>query len=248
MTLAVVYSNFCGMVVSETRNGVESDYVCDAQGSTIGLLDASGAMTDRWEYWPYGEVITHTGSSVTPLTFLGVIGYFRDVLGKLQYVRARHLRTDLARWLTVDPLWPIQLAYGYARSSPATRTDPSGRNPVCLGACAGCASCAIDLLSVCPPGMDNWAQCASDVLSNLPSWLQWLCGGACAGCAACLAVVAAKAVIPPPVVTIGPILAGNQVICTLYANSYCRFLIDLPPLYYDCIAEAIPACMLALSP
>jgi hypothetical protein len=85
--LSVIYSNFCGMVVSETRNGVESDYVPDTLGSTIGLMGADGTMTDRWEYWPFGEVITHTGTSVTPLTFLGVIGYFQDVLSKLTYVR-----------------------------------------------------------------------------------------------------------------------------------------------------------------
>jgi len=36
--------------VSETRNGVESDYVNDTLGSTIGLLNLAGSLTDRWEY------------------------------------------------------------------------------------------------------------------------------------------------------------------------------------------------------
>lgn len=114
------------MVVSETRGGVESDYISDPLGSTIGLMNSSGTMTDRWEYWPYGEVVSRTGTSVTPLTFLGVIGYFQDVLSKLFYVRARHLRADLARWLTVDQFWPSQEPYSYTDCDPLTKSDPSG--------------------------------------------------------------------------------------------------------------------------
>ena len=134
MALSVVYSNFGGRVVSETRNGVESNYVSDPLGSTIGLMDSAGAMTDRWTYWPYGEVATRTGTNPTPLTFLGVLGYFKDVLDKLFYVRARHLHVDLARWLTVDPLWPDQPAYGYVEDSPALFSDPSGLScSICTG-------------------------------------------------------------------------------------------------------------------
>src|SRR5580692_7372920 len=118
MAMSVVYSNFCGMVVSENRGGAVSDYVQDTLGSTIGLMDSAGALTDRWEYWPYGEVVSRTGTNPTPLTFLGVIGYFQDVLSKLFYVRARHLRPDLARWLTVDPKWLNDLAYAYAGNRP----------------------------------------------------------------------------------------------------------------------------------
>jgi RHS repeat-associated protein len=126
MAMSVVYSNFCGRVVSETRGGVESDYVSDPLGSTIGLMNSAGTMTDRWEYWPYGEVVSRSGSNPTPLTWLGVIGYFQDVLSKLFYVRARHLRADLARWLTRDPLWPSEMSYGYADCSPVALSDLSG--------------------------------------------------------------------------------------------------------------------------
>jgi RHS repeat-associated protein len=124
--LSVIYSNFCGMVVSETRSGVESDYVSGTLGSTIGLMGSTGTLTDRWEYWPYGEVVSRTGTSATPLTFLGVLGYFQDVLSKLLYVSARHLRVDLARWLTLDPLWPAQKAFGYVANMPTEIADPSG--------------------------------------------------------------------------------------------------------------------------
>ncbi len=126
MAMSVVYSNFGGMVVSETRGGVESDYLHDTLGSTIGLMGSTGTMTDRWEYWPQGEVVSRTGTNATPLTFLGTIGYFEDVLSKLFYVRSRHLRVDLARWLTNDPLWPIQPPYAYCLDDPVRLTDSSG--------------------------------------------------------------------------------------------------------------------------
>lgn len=118
MTMSVVYSNVFG--------GVVSTYVPDTLGSTVALVNSSGAMTDRWEYWPYDEVVRRTGTSVTPLTFLGVIGYFKDLLDKLLYVRARHLRVDLARWLTVDSIWPCCSASQHADGLPQTATDASG--------------------------------------------------------------------------------------------------------------------------
>jgi len=195
--LSVIYSNFCGMVVSETRSGVESDYVSDPLGSTIGLMGVTGTMTDRWEYWPWGEVVSRTGTNATPLTFLGILGYFKDVLDKLFYVRARHLRADLAKWLTVDPLWPNEQAYVYANEQPVSRVDPSGRVAViivagCVVACAACAVCLAGFISSCsgcntPP---CWAQCLQNIWNNLSGTWQWICGGACAGCLACLVAAA----------------------------------------------------------
>ena len=126
MAMSVVYSNAFGGVFAENRGGVVSIYVPDTQGSTIGLVSSSGVLTDRWVYWPYGEVASRSGTNVTPLTWLGTLGYFLDALPKLFYVRARHLRADLARWLTVDPLWPEQPAYSYCGGKPSWVTDPSG--------------------------------------------------------------------------------------------------------------------------
>jgi hypothetical protein len=105
MAMSVVYSNAFGGVIAENRGGTVSRYVPDTQGSTIALIDSAGIVTDTWEYWPYGEVASRTGTNPTPLTFLRTIGYFLDQLSNLYYVRARHLRSDLAGWLTADALW-----------------------------------------------------------------------------------------------------------------------------------------------
>ncbi len=118
-----------GSDVSETRDGVERDYMPDTLGSTAALLDEKQNMTDTWEYYPYGEVAARTGTHETDLTFVGMLGYFRDIIDKLLYVRARILRVDLARWLTVDPLWPSVSAYSYAEGEPTVEVDPSGLAP-----------------------------------------------------------------------------------------------------------------------
>jgi RHS repeat-associated protein len=128
MAMSVVYTNFCGMLVSETRNGVEADYVPDTLGSTAALVDNTQTITVRWEYWPYGEVSKRTGASLTRFTFVGMLGYAKDILDKLSYVRARHFRVDLARWLTVDSLWPKERSYDYAKQAPVLDLDPSGLN------------------------------------------------------------------------------------------------------------------------
>lgn len=124
--MIATYSVFRGIVVGETMDGVERDYARDSIGSTIELLDNSQSETDSWEYWPYGEVSAHTGSSATPFTWIGSRGYYEDVHDRLYYIRFRFERPVLARWLTVDPLWPAEEAYTYVGLMPLTVADPWG--------------------------------------------------------------------------------------------------------------------------
>ncbi len=126
MAMSVVYTTFDGEIVHENRGGVASFYAPDTMGSTVALLNSSGVVTDTYSYWPYGETQNHSGSSQTPFGFLGTLGYYLDAAGSFLYVRARYLRQALARWQTVDPLWPDEAGYAYAGSSPVSRGDPSG--------------------------------------------------------------------------------------------------------------------------
>ena len=132
MPMSVTYATINGEIVSENRGGVIRYYVPDTNGNTIALLDESGNVTDTYEYWPFGEIRSHVGPSTTPFTFGGVLGCYSDSWGGI-YMRAREFVPKLARWLTVDPLWPWQLPYVYAGNSPVTQNDPTGMaacNPV----------------------------------------------------------------------------------------------------------------------
>lgn len=182
---SVVDAAVNGRLVQENRGGVVTRYVAGTLGSVIQSRDADENQTSSTTYWPFGEVRSSSGTIPGPWGFCGIWGYIMDALTRL-YVRARVLRVDLSRWFTLDPLWPDQPPYAYATANPTGFADPSGQFVPCLVPCAPCAACLIDLLIVCPPGMQNWVQCVKDVWDNLPTWTKWLCGVACGACLLCV--------------------------------------------------------------
>ena len=69
------YLTWEGEILSETRSGVESDYLPDPLSSTAALLNSSQVKTDTFSWWPFGEQRTHVGTSVTPFGFLTRQGF-----------------------------------------------------------------------------------------------------------------------------------------------------------------------------
>ena len=204
MALSVTYNVVNGVILSETRGGVDTIFVPDTNGSLVECRDASGNKTYSAEYWPYGEVQTETGSKANPWGFGGLVGYLRD-LGNLLYVRARHLRVDLGRWQTTDPLWPREQAYEYVGSVPNARSDPSGLfNPFCIG----CGIClGIGLLAAligCSSAGDGFFSCVLCFLAANP-WAQTLLLACAVLCVACLPALS-RLILPPPVPV--PVPAG----------------------------------------
>jgi RHS repeat-associated protein len=134
--------------------------LADHLGSTVELADTSGgtASGSKVKYWPYGATRAgtltgtdkgYTGQRAEPLdSNLGIYNY-----------KARFYSTILGRFLSPDaliqsPQDPQALGrYTYARSSPATLTDPTGRcfmwGGVDLTAVYGCSR----------PTMLNWLRC-----------------------------------------------------------------------------------------
>jgi len=144
------YTILDGEVVSEDSSLVASDFIPDPLGSTVALVDGNQAITDQYDYWPYGEIRSHSGPSSTPFTYVGTLGYRSEGMAS-SYVRARTLRRDLACWTTVDPmsmLLGVGDPYLYANSNPTSWVDPSGLwcihlfGSFCLGTtCFGNPSC-----------------------------------------------------------------------------------------------------------
>ena len=128
MALKARYTVVDGEVIAEKRSGVRHQLVPDPLGSTIALLDNTQTQTDTFTYWPYGEEQSRTGTTLTPLRFVGTLGYYRDSSTR-SYVRARYLSTQQGRWLTQDPIGfdggDVNL-YRYTANQPIDIIDPSG--------------------------------------------------------------------------------------------------------------------------
>lgn len=129
MAMKVRYTVLDGEIVEENRNGVITDYVADPLGSTVALLDGSHTKSDTFNYWPYGEVQSRSGSTATPFQFVGTLGYYRDSSLRT-YVRARCYRQSLGRWQTPDISAVIPSDPWYAIQNPITFGDPTGYSPV----------------------------------------------------------------------------------------------------------------------
>jgi RHS repeat-associated protein len=120
------YLTVDGEILSETRNGVEHDYVPNPLGSVVALLDSTQTKTDTWTYWPFGELVSRVGSSVTPFTFIGTYGYCSKAETGRIYVRVRFVQPSRTNWLTLDPLWPSEPAVAYVGRSPVKYVDYFG--------------------------------------------------------------------------------------------------------------------------
>ena len=105
-------------------------YHGDQVGSTLALSDAAGAVTDRYAYSPYGELLGHTGGSDQPFTFVGTLGIRRE--GNLFQMRRRYYDPLTARFLSREPIWPqvgspeLINPYQYAVDSPLGSVDVTG--------------------------------------------------------------------------------------------------------------------------
>ena len=186
MAMSVVYTTINGHIVHENRGGVEAFYAPDTMGSTALLVSSTGTVTDTFAYWPYGEIVSHVGSSTTPFTFGGTIGYYLDIVSNQIYVRARYFRQSLARWQTVDPFWPSSPPFVYAKSSPVFFVDPSGAQQepepsltnyigwsewqVCTFCGNVCKACVKPVLGLCKVIRTT----ASTLGHDLPTWFKWV--------------------------------------------------------------------------
>jgi RHS repeat-associated protein len=101
----------------------------DGLGSIRRLTDESGAVTDRYTYTAFGELLDHTGSDPQPYQFAGEP---YDPNSGFYYNRARWLDPRVGRFLTTDP-WRGNASnakslhrYAYAGGNPIGSRDPTG--------------------------------------------------------------------------------------------------------------------------
>lgn len=116
-------------LISQQRNGAKSFYHYDGLGSTRGLSDSSGVITDTYDYEAFGELLNQTGDTENSYLFTGE--QFDSGLNQY-YLRARYYNQAIGRFTQMDS-WmgnnhdPVTLhKYAYGNADPVTYTDPTG--------------------------------------------------------------------------------------------------------------------------
>jgi len=104
-------------------------YHSDGLGSIRALTDESGAVTDRWSYTAFGELLSHEGEDANAYLFAGES---LDPNSGFYYNRARWMDPEIGRFISLDPFAgqifdPVTLhKYLYANLQPIDVTDPRG--------------------------------------------------------------------------------------------------------------------------
>ena len=118
--------------ISQSQASGTSFYGYDGQGNVRLLTDASGAVTDRYDYEAFGGVINTTGTSSNSYLYAGE--QFDPQL-TLYYLRARYVNQVTGRFITTDPLPPDEEEplsinrFVYAFNHPTDLHDASGLWP-----------------------------------------------------------------------------------------------------------------------
>jgi RHS repeat-associated protein len=118
-------------LLGQEEGGAYRQYHFDARGSTVLLTDATGAVTDRFAYGPYGEAGGRTGYTSTPFQFNGRYGVTTEPNGLL-CMRARFYHPILRRFLNQDVLLGVinpgiaLNRYAFANGNPVSLMDPFG--------------------------------------------------------------------------------------------------------------------------
>ncbi len=115
----------------EAVDGAHRYYHFDEMGSTLFLTGDSGTVTDTYGIAPYGQIVTHLGTTDNPFTFQGAFGVMQEGATGLSYMRRRYYDSASARFLSRDPVHALDPRalnpYQYARGNPLTYTDPVGQ-------------------------------------------------------------------------------------------------------------------------
>ena len=115
--------------ISQTQTSGTSFYGYDGHGNVRLLTDPTGAVTDRYDYDAFGNILTQAGT--TPNLYL-YSGEQNDSNLGLYYLRARYLSQSTGRFMTADRLnstlnRPSALhRYAFAANNPINRIDPTG--------------------------------------------------------------------------------------------------------------------------
>ena len=91
-------------LISQDRGNDDSYYLVDGLGSTRGLTDMSGVVTDTYTYDAFGNLIGVSGATANNYRFAGE--QFDPNLGDY-YLRQRYYNPGVGRFTRRDTYWSL---------------------------------------------------------------------------------------------------------------------------------------------
>jgi len=105
-------------------------YHSDFRGSIVAMTNATQAITHKYSYGPFGEILNQNETDPNPFKYVGAYGVMDDGVG-IYFMRARYYDTKIGRFISEDPVWDVNL-YAYGDNNPISTFDPDGKVPIWL--------------------------------------------------------------------------------------------------------------------
>jgi len=118
------------LLAAVAQAGTVTYVYTDPQGTPLAEANASGTITARFDYAPYGQSVTNMGAAPNGP---GYTGHVNDPDTGLIYMQARYYDPEVARFLSVDQVQPSAgnsfnfNRYDYTSNNPVNHIDPDGR-------------------------------------------------------------------------------------------------------------------------
>ena len=117
-----------GLISRIDASGNVYYYHYNAIGSTVAITDMTGTPVNRYDYDPFGNLVSNFESFQNPFRYVGQHGVMDEGNGLL-YMRARYYDSSIGRFIGKDPLIFLQdylNPFVYAKNNPMKYMDPSG--------------------------------------------------------------------------------------------------------------------------
>ncbi len=129
--LVARYASGYGLVARLPASGPAVFYGFDLAGSTRLLTDSAGAVVNRYELGPFGELRTAVEGVPNPFRFSGAFGVRSEEHGLIR-MGARPYDPTLGRFVAPDPIGYLAgyNLYAYCGNSPIQNADPAGMEKI----------------------------------------------------------------------------------------------------------------------
>ena len=114
-------------------NGTTYYYITNLQGDVMYLVDGTGATVASYEYDPFGNILSATGSmaEINPLRYRG---YYYDVELEMYYLQSRYYDPMVGRFINADDVALLGASgtalgynlFSYCENKPISRIDCGG--------------------------------------------------------------------------------------------------------------------------